>query len=1471
MKNLFIIHIIIFYTCLYANAQRVNQIYYNNVNYKIMPDSSLSVNRVNFGEAKIVIPSIVKKNGTTYIVRGIENFAFVYCEYTNLIILPDSLNYIDYNAFGKCYNLGSLALPAFVRDIKSGAWADCKKLNKITIDPKNKNFIIENGLLFNKDKTQLICFLPNKTDSNFVIPSTITEIANQQFEGCAAMKSIILPPNIKKIGSNAFKDCISLTDITLPSGITDIYNKTFMGCVSLKHIQLPESLKNIWAEAFLGCRSLTSIEIPSSVEQIYSDVFKGCSSLTSIKLPSKLKYINTGTFQDCKNLISIEIPSSINAIAPYAFENCKKLSLIKIPASTQEIPTSVFNNCPANFEVSKNNPYFKSINGTLFNKDLTELIKFPSSKGGDYTIPSTVRVIKENAFNGCSLNFIKMPPTVKKIEDFAFANCPNLKSIKGIPNSASIGVGAFGNCNNLNQNNSTKTNISNKSEKEQTTIQEQNKNNYIYLNDNSSKEQDLDENEPDTFYQNNINYCRCAHEKKLAVIGLSRNYNEKDIVIPDKVKCKGKDWPVKIITRYAFCNGKNINTITLPNTIDTIYELAFSRCKNLTSINISDSVKYINLFAFDECKSLNKINVSKNNKYYCSLEGVLYNKDRTSLIYYPSDKKTKSYTLPYSVDTINEHYSLTANTNLEHIGIEKNNKTYCSVNGVLFGKERETKLSEQNKKSNNRFTAIGMENEIYETKLSEKGISVYYPDGSKTSNRLCYLICYPRGRKDSIYDIPSGVIIINDYAFSGCSYLKSVKMPSTIRIMGNCAFENCSELNSIKLSDSLLYISNRGFYGCDKLNSIEIPTSVSIIYNSAFYASGLKSITIPKSVIQVDEHSFAFCAKLLCAKIFAKTQKIERGTFRDCKSLRSVKLSAPINEIDEEAFLNCTSLDSVEFSSSLERIGQSSFENCRKLNNIILPDSVLSIAYSAFGNCTNISSVKLPTSLSSVSGFNNCTGLRSIKLPEYLNTIGGSAFKNCSNLTEITLPPAISEISAEAFSGCTNLKSIDLPNAVRKIGENAFANCLQLKHLHIPPLVEWFFKGALNNCSAYITVDLRNQNYSSIDGVLFSNENKVLVQCPISKEFSYNIPNTVYSIKDGAFRNCKNLNNIKLPNTLMEIGNSAFENCRGLEEINLPESITIINEDAFRNCSNLKRLTIPRNVNIIGDGALGGCNGYIDVDNRNSDYIGVNGVVFNYNRKLLIHCSSTIKGYYQIPDGVNTIESFAFKNCKDITELKIPETVVSIGYGFVAGCSSLGSLTIPASVNSIEGIFAGCNAMINIDSDNPSYESFDGVVFSKNKNKLMHCSVPKQGIYNMPNCVQQLSAHAFSNCTNLTSIKLSDSLEFIPDGAFENCKNLISVKMSSNLTEIGQNAFHNCKNLQSIDIPILVNYIRNGAFENCSSLHLINIFAKKPITIEANIFKTVSSECILHIPKGSKSEYKEADVWNNFKNIIDDL
>ena len=385
------------------------------------------------------------------------------------------------------------------------------------------------------------------------------------------------------------------------------------------------------------------------------------------------------------------------------------------------------------------------------------------------------------------------------------------------------------------------------------------------------------------------------------------------------------------------------------------------------------------------------------------------------------------------------------------------------------------------------------------------------------------------------------------------------------------------------------------------------------------------------------------------------------GTITDCdSSVKSANIPEKINgvgvkSIRDLAFENCKSLTSITIPSSVTSIGYRAFDGCESLTSIAIPSSVTNIGDYAFIWCYSLTSITVDGSNKNYSSkdgvlYNKSqttlikhpigNARKSFTIPNSVKSIGDYAFSLCENLTSITIPDSVTSIGKEAFS-CRKLSSITIPSSVTSIGDGAFDGCESLTSITIPSSVTNIGDYAFGSCYSLtsITVDGSNINYSSKDGVLYNKSQTALIQHPIGNaRKSFTIPNSVKSIGDYAFNDCRCLTIITIPNSVTSIGNKAFSYCESLTSITIPNRVTSIREYAFSGCSSLTSITIPNSVTSIGYMAFDGCESLTSI---------------------------------AIPSSVTSIGGMAFAYCRSLTSITIPNSVTSIGDGAFFNCYKL--------------------------------------------------------------------------------------------------------------------------------------------------------------------------------------------------------
>ncbi len=322
--------------------------------------------------------------------------------------------------------------------------------------------------------------------------------------------------------------------------------------------------------------------------------------------------------------------------------------------------------------------------------------------------------------------------------------------------------------------------------------------------------------------------------------------------------------------------------------------------------------------------------------------------------------------------------------------------------------------------------------------------------------------------------------------------------------------------------------------------------------------------------------------------------------------------------------------------------------------------------------------------------------IQTITIGSGITAIGAFSFEGCTQLSSVTIPSSVTEIHDYAFQACHALTSITIPEGVTSIWDGAFSSCRSLATVTLPSSVREL-DGEVFNFSYALTdinVDSGNPSYTSADGVVFSKDMTKLIVYPAGKTAS----------------------SYAVPSTVTIIGKSAFRTCRNLTSITLPDGITDIEFGAFWGCEGISAIKIPKTVNVVAPGAFGYnlSLSQIEVDAGNAAYAAVDGVLLSKDQKTLVaYPGGKSDSSYSVPDGVTTIDEWAFSWCLNLGSITLPASVNSLGGAAFGGCSALEKITIPNGVQTLpEALFVNCVALTEVTLPNTVtdiiYGVFDG-------------------------------------------------------------------------------------------------------------------------------------------------------------------
>lgn len=442
--------------------------------------------------------------------------------------------------------------------------------------------------------------------------------------------------------------------------------------------------------------------------------------------------------------------------------------------------------------------------------------------------------------------------------------------------------------------------------------------------------------------------------------------------------------------------------------------------------------------------------------------------------------------------------------------------------------------------------------------------------------------------------------------------------------------------------------------------------------------------------------------------------------------------------------------------------------------------------------------------------FNGCEKVKSVSLPNTIRTIGGYTFRECKNLTSIKFPEGgFLTIGECAFQDCQSLTEINLPLGTDKIGSQAFNGCVKLTKMYIPEYVKEIEWGVFEKCSALESIEVSRDNafYDSRDNcnaIIETGTNKLIAGCK----------NTI------------------IPANIKCIYDWSFSGHIGLTSVHIPASLTQIGECAFYDCM-LETITVDSN-NPVYD-SRNNCNAIIETA-TNTLIKGSSNTVIPNEVEIIGYAAfkkSTIANV-KLPASLKEMREYCFENCTNLTEINIPEGVVSVGLGAFMNCENLSVINIPESMNSLGGSAFVNTSWMNSQPNGVLYLS-DFVIGVKGKNL--------SGTVTIKDGVKVIAGYALSNQSNMTNVILPSSLKRIDENAFynsgltsinipenvemgeslfSNCSNLTDVVINEGTITIPKTAFYQCKSLKSVRLPESITTIANEAFWGCTELAEIN-------------------------------------------------
>ena len=642
-------------------------------------------------------------------VESVGKYAFAKCPNLKNVTLSKNLVYLGEQAFDGCNALQKIEIPDGVESIGIQTFWHCSSLETVVFGKNLK----EIGLTAFADCTSL---------KEVVIPDSVEIIGHKAFENCTSLESVTFGKKVKSIGDYSFRNCIALYEINIPDSAEYIGHYAFADCLNLKKINGGNGIKNLGLNPFNGTafylnsgnwengifylgNILVSVSdsvgkncvIKDGTKIIYNNALAN-RTFNSVQIPESVETIGTGAFHRCfTNEQPITIPDTVKNIGALAFSDCSIDKNTVISANVETLGAGAFVNISTDaFSVNENNPYYTTDEyGVIYTKDMKKLVAYPKNCAAqDYVIPEGVKEIGDFAFTLSNLKSVSIPESVETIGHAAFADCRNLKSLslpdnlKKMEKPHSI---IYGCSLDYFDTGDTVTKISPFLD---STVTVKHLKLGKAVNETDMIRSGIDglqrfEVDPESPYfsadANGVLY----NKDKSVLYSFPKNTTVENYIMPPETKY------IISLSYFMYDSRASLRTFTFSEAFRGIYIVSETNDNSVYYDPETNEMKPAanRLVDFNPAKAytysvflpnVEKYIVPEGNKFlYAGADGVLFSKDKSVLISYPSKKTDASYTVPDGVKVIptnafHENESLTEVTVPDSVDTIGNAFTYCS-------------------------------------------------------------------------------------------------------------------------------------------------------------------------------------------------------------------------------------------------------------------------------------------------------------------------------------------------------------------------------------------------------------------------------------------------------------------------------------------------------------------------------------------------------------------------------------------------------------------------------------------------------------------------------------------------------------------------------------------------------------------------------------------------------------------------